>query len=111
MLLLRLAGVPKHLVVEEYAQTDLGLREEAPKLVETLLKAPGLGLDEETVKQLVVAKKEYMSALCEVLEEQYGGAEGYFRDHLKMSAADVQAIKRALVVEKRPIFGREASGA
>lgn len=111
MLLFRLAGVPKHIVAEEYALTDLGLREEAPKLVEALLKAPNLGLDEDTVKQLVVAKKEYVLALCDVLDEQYGGAERYFKDVLKMSAADVQAIKRALVVGKRPIFGKETNGA
>ncbi|CAL8580497.1 hypothetical protein XPA_006218 [Xanthoria parietina] len=111
MLLFRLAGVPKHIVAEEYALTDLGLQEEAPKLVEALLKAPNLGLDEDTVKQLVVAKKEYVLALCDVLDEQYGGAERYFKDVLKMSAADVQAIKRALVVGKRPIFGKETNGA
>ncbi|KAL8992742.1 MAG: hypothetical protein Q9169_006874 [Polycauliona sp. 2 TL-2023] len=105
MLLLRLAGVPKDMVAEEYALTDLGLREEAPKLVEKLLKTPNLGLDEESVKQILVAKKEYVLGLCDVLEERYGGAERYFREYLKMSAVDVQAIKNALVVEEKPIFG------
>ena len=107
MLLFRLAGVPKESVAEEYALTDLGLREVAPKLVEQSLKTPNLGLDEETVKQLVVAKKEYVLGLCDVLEERYGGAEQYFRKYLKMSATDVQAIKNNLIVDKRPIFGKE----
>ncbi len=40
-----------------------------------------------------------------MLEERYGGAERYFRGYLKMSAADVQAIRSALVVDQRPIFG------
>ncbi|KAI4185289.1 MAG: hypothetical protein LQ346_005943 [Caloplaca aetnensis] len=97
MLLFRLAGVPKETVAEEYALTDLGLWEEAPRLVGNLLKSPNLGLDEETVKQILVAKKE----------KRYGGAERYFRNDLKMSAADLQAIKSALVVDERPIFGNK----
>lgn len=107
MLLSRLAGVSKETVAEEYALTDLALREEAPRLVEKMLKNPNLGLDEETVRQIFVAKKDYILGLCDVLEERYGGAEQYFRDYLKVSAADVQAIKSALVVDERPIFGKE----
>ncbi|KAI4223000.1 MAG: hypothetical protein L6R36_005734 [Xanthoria steineri] len=110
MLFFPLAGVPKHIVAEEYALTDLGLREEALKLVAALLKVPNLGLDEDTVKQILVAKKQYVLALCDVLDEQYGGAERYIRNVLKMSAGDVQAIKRALVEGKRPIFGEEENG-
>lgn len=63
-------------------------------------------LDEETVKQIVVAKKEYLLGLCDVLEKRYGGAEQYFRDYLKMSAAEVQVIKSNLIVDVKPIFGR-----
>ncbi|KAL8902801.1 MAG: hypothetical protein Q9207_004374 [Kuettlingeria erythrocarpa] len=107
MLLFRLVGVPKETVAADYGLTELGLREEGPRLVENLLKSPDLALDEETVKQIVVAKKEYVLGLCDVLEERYGGAERYFRNHLKMGAADVQAIKSALVVDERPMFGNE----
>lgn len=107
MLLFRLAGVSKETVAEEYALTDLALREVTPRVVEKMLKNPNLGLDEEAVRQILVAKKDYILGLCDVLEERYGGAEQYFRDYLKMSAADVQAIKSALVVDERPIFGKE----
>ncbi|KAL8664293.1 MAG: hypothetical protein Q9168_007934, partial [Polycauliona sp. 1 TL-2023] len=107
MLLLRLAGVPKDIVAEEYALTDLGIREETPRMLERLLKNPGLGLNEETMREIMVARKEYVLGLCDVLEERYGGAQQYFGDYLKMSASDVKAIRSALIADEEPIFGEE----
>lgn len=83
MLLFRLAGVPKETVAEEYALTDLGLWEEAPRLVGNLLKSPNLGLDEETVKQILVAKKEYVLGLCDVLEETLWRGGALFQERLE----------------------------
>ncbi|KAL8960183.1 MAG: hypothetical protein Q9193_003067 [Seirophora villosa] len=110
MVLYRLAGVAPEMIADEYALTNLALQQQAPQLVEMVLKIPGLGLTEESVKQLGVARKEYILGLCDVLERRYGGAERYFREYLKMTPTEVQAIKSALVVNERPIFTKEAKG-
>ncbi|KAL8763570.1 MAG: hypothetical protein Q9184_000697 [Pyrenodesmia sp. 2 TL-2023] len=107
MLLFRLAGILKETVAEEYALINLGPGEDGPRLVENLLRSPSLALDEETVKRIVVAKKDYVTGLCDVPEERYGVVERYLKPYLKMSTADVQAIKSALIVVERPIFKKE----
>lgn len=104
LLLFRLAGVSPETAAEEYQLTNLGLRKETPRLVEMVLKNPQMGLDAETLKKLTVAKKMYIEKLSKALDEKYGGAEHYFRSHLKMTAADVQAIKGNLIANERPIF-------
>lgn len=104
MLLFGLLGLPPSTIADEYALTNLGLGDSTPQLVELLLKNPNMGLDEEGLKRIAVAKKEYIEGLCQVLENKYGGAEQYFRNHLMMSAGDVEAIRKGLVVDERPIF-------
>ena len=103
-MLLRLVGVSAKTVAEEYALTALELREVAAKLVEALLRNHILHLDEESVKKLVMAKKEYMEGLCKVVEEEYGGAEEYLRDYLRLRGEAVEALKNTLVVNKKPTF-------
>ncbi|KAL8695258.1 MAG: hypothetical protein Q9224_003430 [Gallowayella concinna] len=104
MLLLRLVGISPETAAEEYELTNLGLREEAPRLVEKMLKAPEMSIDAETLKNIMVAKREYIVALCKVLDEEYGGAEQYLRSYLKMSAVDVQAMRHTLVTDEPPVF-------
>lgn len=60
------------------------------------------------LRQFVVARKEYILDVCDVLERRYGGAERYFREYLRMTATEVEAIKSALVVNERPMFTKEA---
>lgn len=69
-----------------------------------LLKNPRLHLTEESVKIILAAKKEYMEGLCDMLEKKYGGAERYFREHLGMTADEVEAMKTALTSDEPPIF-------
>lgn len=84
--------------------TNLGLREEGLRLVELVLKSPQMNLDAESLKNLGVAKKEYIEELCKVFDKKYGGAEQYFKHYLKMTAAEMKAIKRNLTVNERTIF-------
>ncbi|KAI4179477.1 MAG: hypothetical protein L6R41_007829 [Letrouitia leprolyta] len=104
LLLFRLAGVSPELAAEEYELTNLGLREEGLRLVELVLKSPQMNLDAESLKNLGVAKKEYIEELCKVFDKKYGGAEQYFKHYLKMTAAEMKAIKRNLTVNERTIF-------
>lgn len=44
-----------------------------------------------------------MSATLKMIDERYGGVEGYLRDRCGLSASDINRIRRNLVITENPI--------
>ena len=109
MLLLRLVGVDSKIVAEEYTLTNEAFRLGKPKQIEELVKNPNLGLNEEALKNIVLAKEEYMASLCRILDERYGGAATYIAEHLGLGEDIVTGLKRNLIVDEAPVLGRRQS--
>ncbi|KAJ9657392.1 hypothetical protein H2201_008186 [Coniosporium apollinis] len=113
-LLLSLLGVSAEDVAAEYALTDIGLAALKPVFVEHLLHNEAfrqLGEEaREGVERMVTARKENMEATLEMIQERYGGAEGYVRDVCGLSEEEVGRLRGVMTVAaeaaevKRPVL-------
>ncbi|CAN6644587.1 hypothetical protein TRVA0_020S02036 [Trichomonascus vanleenenianus] len=99
MILLSLIGVDRDTICREYELTTEGLLPEYPRIKE-LCKESGRDLpNEEALRNMLSSPYEACRNAMEVLDVEYGGAEGYLRDFIKFSDKEIAAIKRNLVVE------------
>ncbi|KAF2171888.1 hypothetical protein M409DRAFT_63430 [Zasmidium cellare ATCC 36951] len=99
-LLFLLAGVDTEAIADEYSLTDLGLEHLKPLFIERLLKNPALEGNEDGVRNMVSSKRENMVATVEMIEGEFGGAEGYLRKQCGLSGEVVEALRRNLKGEK-----------
>ena len=104
MLFQSLAGVPREFMVEEYALSDRGMRMTAPETVKRLTRNPDLAMPDDWATGLVLAKKEYMEGLVDVLDREYGGFQKYLREHMKLSTWEQDCIRKNLVAKEKPIY-------
>lgn len=81
---------------EEYALTDLGLREQRPIFIERLLRNPALEGNRAGVENMVSSKKENMVESLKMLDRDFGGAEKYVRDRCGLTDGEVQQLKKNL---------------
>ena len=110
MLFQSLAGVPREFIVEEYALSDKGMRMTAPEIVKILTRNPNLPMPDDWATGLVLAKKEYMEGLVDVLDREYGGIQKYLREHVKLSTQEQERIRKNLMAEQKPIYISESVG-
>lgn len=104
MLLQSLAGVPREFIVEEYALSDRGMRMTAPEIVKVLTRNPELPMPKDWATGLVLAKKEYMEGLVNVLEREHGGVEKYLVENMGLSKYEQECIRENLISEAKPIY-------
>lgn len=97
-LLLDLLGVPREVIVEDYVLTDLSF----DNLRRLVLSDPEMGrlkdYDQRLWEPLLRADPTYLDALFETIETCHGTSEDYAREVLEISANQVAAIRRALLV-------------
>ncbi len=99
-LLLTALGVPRETVIEDYLLTNRYLNATA------LMKQAGpatvtgafASLSPDVMKALGAADRSYIEAALRALDAHPGGAEGYFRDEMKLSPADIARL-RSLYLE------------
>jgi hypothetical protein len=96
-LLLKVAGVADADVADEYALTEMGLAEEREAMVRVLVARTEMGGDEAGVRNLLGARRESMLATLAMVEEKYGGAEGYLKGTLGFTEGEVKRIRGNLV--------------
>lgn len=96
MLLLLLAGLSASEVADEYALTDVGLRDWKPAVVERLMGNPALNGNREGAENMVSAKRESMLDTVQVLERQWGGVEGYVLGHLGLDVSVIERVRQVL---------------
>lgn len=98
-LLLLLCHIPASTVADEYSLTDQGLQHLVPLFTERLLKNPALEGNREGVANMICARPEKMGETIKMMDEMFGGAEGYVRDWVGLSKEEVEAIRRNLLVD------------
>lgn len=79
-ILLDLAGAPKNIIAYDYALSRVGV-EPARELLTQMLKMWNKDWTLETpgMKEFSQIKAEFMLGTLEMMEERYGGVEGYVR--------------------------------
>lgn len=107
-LIFDLVGAPNDVIVNEYALTRIGLEPHREKFLPHIIKSYGKdksaanpdGIPSEEViaklTHLLGSYKETMVAFLERLKEEYGGAEGYVKNHLGLSDDDINEIRTNL---------------
>lgn len=104
-LALGVVGVRDSEIAEEYALTELGLKEWKDTMISHILMDPSMESDRGRVERMVGAKEENMSAFLPELRNVWGGPEGYLRQGLGFGDEDIEAIKRNLTVADDAVDG------
>jgi len=103
-LVLSLCGVDDEVVAHEYSLTEVGLTKEWNEaILDHLSHNPALAGNPEGAKNLISAKAENMMATLKMIQEKFGGAEGYILDKCGLTRTDVENIRKNLVVEEPAI--------
>ncbi|KAF2117525.1 protein-tyrosine phosphatase-like protein [Lophiotrema nucula] len=95
--ILGLAGVPKDVIADDYVLSRLGI-EPSREVLLAMLKVWDKGWTAETpgMAEFAQVKAEFMLATLEMVDEKYGGMEGYVKRELGFSDEDVEKIKKNL---------------
>ena len=93
-ILLMILGVDRELIVEDYLFTNkVNDRKAKRYYLETLLtkrnKEKAIG-----VKDIYLAKEEYINAIFDVIDNEYGGVDNFIRDGLKISLEEINKFKK-----------------
>jgi len=100
--LLSLLHVSPANIVAEYALSDVALAPSRPAVAARLAKNPVFarpgGGGVARAERMVAARPESMVALLDLLDERWGGAEGYIREVVGLSADEVGRLKEVMVV-------------
>ena len=110
MLLQSLAGVPREFIIEEYALSDRGMRMTAPEIVKILTRNPNLPMPDDWATGFVLAKKEYMECMVDLLDREYGGIQKYLQEYVNLSTSEQECIRKNLVAKEKPIYISETVG-
>ncbi|KAJ7587133.1 tyrosine phosphatase family-domain-containing protein [Mycena floridula] len=89
-LILKIAGVSDDDVAEDYALTRIGREPERFVMMERISKES----DREAASAMFECRHETMLGFLAVLQEKYGGAEGYAKVVLGLSDDDLAIIRR-----------------
>lgn len=92
-LVLTALGVPRQTVVEDYLLTNRYL--DAAKLTsgKATASAPWMKLPPEVLRPMMVADPAYIGAALAVLDQHPGGPEGYLKDELGLTHADLVRLR------------------
>jgi protein tyrosine/serine phosphatase len=101
-LLLSLCGVEDDIVAGEYALTEAGLGAWTELLVSAVMSWSE-DIEEEAARRMVGAKKESMIGALKMLQEDYGGAEKYFKEKCGLNDEEIEKIKDYLIVGEKPV--------
>jgi protein-tyrosine phosphatase len=95
-LLLTALGVPRETVIGDYLLTNIYL--DGRKLMaQNALAGPAspmAGMPPEVMKAMLAADRRYIEAALAVLDKHSGGANGWLRDNLGLSAVDLAKLRR-----------------
>ena len=98
-LLLTALGVPRHTVIEDYLLTNTTLDSAAMIKASSGAAAKQVPFPAPVLAALLTADRSYIEAALHALDAHQGGANGYFRDELQLSPADIRHL-RALYLER-----------
>jgi protein-tyrosine phosphatase len=102
-LLLTALGVPRATVIEDYLLTNRYLDHAALSASTTAPNPanPMAGMPPQAMKALLAADRAYLEAALAVVDAHAGGADGYLRDELGLSAADLARLRSLYLTRAR----------
>jgi len=102
---LLLLGVSHEDIAKEYALTMIGLDPAHPMLFEHFKKlVPSYQDHLQGMINMGSAKPEVMVAVLEMIQEKFGGAEDYFKNHLHMTDDDILKLRQCFLVDRTAVM-------
>lgn len=95
-LILALAGAPSSAIANDYALTRVGIEPAREQLLVIFQEQAGFDLDQPGIAEMFTIKGDIMLSFLEMLEERWGGVEGYMKEELGLTDADRQIIRANL---------------
>ncbi|KAF1816087.1 hypothetical protein P152DRAFT_369524, partial [Eremomyces bilateralis CBS 781.70] len=97
--LLSALGVSDDDVADEYALTEVGLAEAKPTFIARLMEHEVFQVPNgrEGAENMTTSRYENMLATLDLLRREYGSAEKYLLDFVKLPRADLEAIRRKMI--------------
>jgi len=92
-LLLKLAGVGEQTIAEDYALTRIGREPAREKIMARLLEEPLFASNNEAVLNMFSCRPDTMLAFLSLLNEKYGGVEGYLKGVAHLTDEDISIIR------------------
>lgn len=100
-----LCGVDRTTIAREYALTTQGLGPLLAEFKERYMKMFHDMPDKERVLDIMLGcKEESMLGVIDMLDKEYGGAEGYVRHTLSLDDDTIAAIRRNMVTQERAVL-------
>ena len=94
-LLLTAIGVDRDQIIEDYLLTNVYLKSFVDSFVGDISKK--IGIQEELVKTIFLAKEEYLGGAITSIEDKYGTIKNYMQEELELGPEQVSILKRLLV--------------
>jgi len=95
-LIISLIGVPKEIIAEDYAMTRIGVEPAREQLLRILQEQIGCKIEEAGMEEMCEVRGENMIAFLDMVEERWGGVEGYLEQKLELEKDDVWKIRSNL---------------
>ncbi|PCH40840.1 hypothetical protein WOLCODRAFT_117768 [Wolfiporia cocos MD-104 SS10] len=97
-LVLKLAGVDDEVIAQDYALTRVG-REPARQIVMArLAKIPMFASNTEAALNMFTCRTDTMIAFLMLLQERYGGVEGYLQKYAQLSPDEIELVRTNILV-------------
>jgi protein tyrosine/serine phosphatase len=106
-LILSILGVPVDQICQEYQLTEIGMAEQRKLSIEKIMASGAFDGEDglEAAHRMTGAKAESMKQTLDMINEKYGSAEGYVRTVCGLNDADIEGLRRNLIVKDEPIGG------
>ncbi|KHO00442.1 Protein-tyrosine/Dual-specificity phosphatase [Metarhizium album ARSEF 1941] len=110
-IVLSLCGVDDDTIACEYALTDQGLAPLKKGIMQRLMSADGVTVDEAGASRMLSSRPESMLATLEAMRKEYGSVEEYVLNECGLAPDDIDRLRRNFVVVAEPPNGLDASRA
>ena len=92
-LVLRILGVPKERVIEEYLLTNVFTEKETEKILWQIRLASFFQADTDNIRQLLGVEERYIVAAFDAIESEWGSFDRYVSEGLGISAEEIARLR------------------
>lgn len=97
-LLLDLLGVERDVIMQDYALTDRFFARGCELIAKDPFGAKLAGIDPGVWEPIMRADPAYLAIMFETIDARHGSGEGFLRDELELTDADIAIIRERLLV-------------
>ncbi|KAI0034125.1 protein-tyrosine phosphatase-like protein [Vararia minispora EC-137] len=97
-LLLSLTGVDDDIIAQDYSLTRVGREPFREAILKRLEKEPIFASNKDSALNMLSSRHETMVAFMKMLQEDYGGAEGYAKKYCSLTDEDLAVIRANMTV-------------